>query len=61
MKIYNLKYVVTACVMLHDLCIATNINPRWRLSIEELELTNKIINRSENKSVLNKNASIIKN
>ena len=54
MKVYNLKYVVTACVMLHNICIATNnpCNPRWKL-------TNKIINRSKSKSESNKNADII--
>ena len=60
MKMYNLKYVVTACVMLHNICIATNnpCNPRWRLGAER-ELTNKIINRSKSKSESNKNADII--
>ena len=63
MKMFNLKYVVIACLMLHNLCMATNdpCNSRWRLSVEELELTNKIINRSESKSESNKNTCIIKN
>ena len=63
MKMCNLKYVVIACLMLHNLCTATNdpCNSRWRLSVEELELTNKIINRSESKSESNKNTCIIKN
>ena len=40
MKIYNLKYIVMACVMLHNLCIARNdpCNPRWRLTVKKLEL-----------------------
>lgn len=36
-------------------------NPPWRLSVAELELKNKIINRSKSKSELNKNAGKIKN
>lgn len=63
MKLYNLKYVVMACVMLHNLCIATNdpCNPRWKLSVEELELLSRTIKRSESKFESNKNAGIIKN
>ena len=63
MKMCNLKYVVIACLMLHNLCMATNdpCNSHWRLSVEELELTNKIINRSESKSESNKNTCCIKN
>lgn len=49
MKMYNLKYMVVACVMLYNLYIAKNdsYNPPWRLSVGELELRNKIINRSK--------------
>lgn len=36
-------------------------NLPWRLSVAELELKNKIINRSKSKSELNKNAGKIKN
>ena len=63
MKMYNLKYVIMACVMLHNLCIAMNVpwNPCWKLSVEELVLTNKIMNRSESKSESHKNAGTIKN
>ena len=41
-----------ACVMFHNLCIAANnlCNSRWRLSVEELGVANKIINRLESKS-----------
>ena len=37
---YNLKCVIMACVMLHHFCIHTNdpCYPRWKLSVEELEL-----------------------
>ena len=63
MKMCNLKFVVMACLMLHNLCMATNdpYNSRWRLSVEELELTTKIINRSESNSESNKKTGIIKN
>ena len=41
-KVFNLKYVIMACMMLHDFCIAIHDpwNPRWRLNVEELELNN---------------------
>ena len=37
--------------MLHNFCIAKHGsgNPRWRLSVEELELNNTIIKRRANK------------
>ena len=40
MKMYNLKCVIMACVMLHHFCIHTNdpCYPRWKLSVEELKL-----------------------
>ena len=41
-KVFNLKYVIMACMMLHDFCIAIHdpCNPRWCLNVEELELNN---------------------
>ena len=37
---YDLKYVIMACVMPHNFCIHTNdaCNPHRKLSVEELEL-----------------------
>ena len=43
-KVFNLKYIIMACVMLHNFCIAklNPCNPRWRLSVEKLELNNTV-------------------
>ena len=63
MKIYNLKYIVMACVMLHNLCIARNdpCNPRWRLTVEELELNSADIPRHQSNVESNANARKIAN
>ena len=48
-----------ACVMLHNFCIAKHddlCNPRWRLSIEELDLNNTVIKGRANKEESNRNA-----
>ena len=47
-----------ACMMLHNFCIAKHDprNPRWRLSVEEIELNNIVIKRRANKGESNKNA-----
>ena len=44
-RVFDLKYIIMACVMLHNFCIAKHdpCNPRWRLSVEELELNNTVI------------------
>ena len=57
-KVFNLKYIIKACVMLHNFCIDKHdpCNPSWRLSVEELELNNTVIKRSANKGESNKNA-----
>ena len=41
-KIFNLKYIIIACMMLHNFCIAKHdlCNPCWCSSVEELELNN---------------------
>ena len=43
MRNFNLKYVVMACIMLHNLCIEHNdpCEPRWRLEVNNLELFEK--------------------
>ena len=48
---HNLKFVVMACIMLHNLCIHIDdpCNPRWQLDVTELFLNDKNIQRSENK------------
>ena len=60
---YNLKYVIMACVMPHNFCIYTNdlCNPHWKLSVEELELNVRITNRQKYKRESNQNAIKIAN
>ena len=43
-KVFSLKYIIMACMMLHNFCIAKHdpCNPPWRLSVEELELNNTV-------------------
>ena len=49
-KLYNIKYVVMVCVLLHNLCIARNdpCNLRWKLQVDELDLIKKNVDRAEN-------------
>ena len=63
MKTYNLKHIVMAWVMLHNLCIARNdpSNPRWRLTVEELELHSADIPRHQDNVESNTNATKIAN
>ena len=37
-KVFNLKYILMACMVLHNFCIDKHdpCNPRWRLIVEEL-------------------------
>lgn len=48
---YNVKYVVMACVLLDDLCIARQdpCNPRWKLHVDKLILVERNIPRTKNK------------
>ena len=57
-KVFNLKHIIMAWVMLHNFCITKHdpCNPRWRLSVEELELSNTVIKKRANKGKSNKNA-----
>ena len=45
---YNVKYVVMACVLLDDLCIARQdpCNPRWKLHVDKLILVERNIPRT---------------
>ena len=47
-----------ACMMLHNFCIAKHdpCIPRWRLSVEELEVNNTVIKRRPSKGESNKSA-----
>ena len=57
-NVFNLKYIIMACVMLHNFCIAKHdpCNSPWSLSVKELELNNTVIKRRANKRESNKNA-----
>ena len=44
-----MKYVIMAAVFFHNLCIHTN-DPRWKISIENLEFTDKSVCRKESRS-----------
>ena len=50
-KLVNVKYVTLLCILLHNLCIAVKdpCKPRWRLSVQELQLDDSIFDRQENK------------
>ena len=39
-RMYNLKYVILSCMMLHNLCISVNdpCEPQWRLEVKQLSL-----------------------
>ena len=44
-RMYNLKYVIMSCIMLHNLCISVNdaCEPRWRPNVKELGLIKKTL------------------
>ena len=48
-KMFNLKYIIMACIMLHNLCISVNdpCEPRWRLKVGQLNLMRKPTLRKE--------------
>ena len=48
---HNVKYVVMACVLLHNLCLARQDSnkPRLKLHVGELSLVERNIPRTENK------------
>ena len=52
-RLHNLKYIITSCIMLHNLCIKHNdpCQPRWRLEVKELSLMTKRTTRVEDKNV----------
>ena len=47
----NLKYIIMACIALHNLCIAENdpCQPRWQLEVQQLDLIRTPIFRTESK------------
>ena len=40
-KLYNIKYVIMAILLLHNICVHRNdpCKPRWRLSLDDIKLT----------------------
>ena len=57
-KLYNIKYVIMACALLHNICIHHN-DPclsRWKLDVEELGLLDRQLDRHENKQKSTENA-----
>ena len=48
-RLFNLHYVIMACIVLHNLCIelADPCQPRWKLEVQELVLTRKQLHREE--------------
>ena len=50
-KLHNMKDIIMAAVLLHNLCIHTN-DPckRWKISVENLEFTDKSVCRKESRN-----------
>ena len=48
---FNLRYIVIACIALHNLCIkmSDSCQPRWRLEVHDLDLIRKKLRRAEDK------------
>lgn len=63
MRNFNLKYVVMACIMLHNLCIERKdpCEPRWKLQVNEIGLFEKPLKRSEDCNESNLNRTKISN
>ena len=51
-RLNNLKYIIMACINLHNFCIETKdpCNPRWILEVKELDLHEKETVREGNKN-----------
>ena len=50
-ELFNLRYIVMACIALHNLCIEISdpCQPRWRLEVDDLDLIRKRLRRVEDK------------
>jgi len=48
-KLYNIRYVIMAAVVLHNICIYRNdpCKPRWKLKVSNFELQNFATQREE--------------
>ena len=51
-RLKNLKFVIMACVMLHNLCISVRdlCLPRWQLQVKQLGLIRKACEGKEDKN-----------
>ena len=51
-KFYNIKYVITATALLHNIFIHRNdpCKPRWRLSIDDIELIDTELGRTQHRN-----------
>ena len=60
---FNLKYVVMACIMLHNLCIERNdpCESRWKLEVKDIELFEKPLKRTKDSNESNLNRTKISN
>ena len=57
---FNLKYIVMACIMLHNLCIEHN-DPRWKLEVKDIEFFEKPLKHTEDSNESNLNCTKISN
>ena len=50
-KMRNVKYVLMACVLLHNLCIERRdpCNPRWKLRVDQINMIPRNVPRKEDK------------
>ena len=62
-RFFNLKYIVIASVMLHNLCIDVNdpCLPCWRLHVKNISLTREQVVKREDVNLSDANRSNIVN
>ena len=62
-RLFNLRYIILACIALHSLCISVSdtYKPRWKLHIQDLGLIKKRIIRNESNVESNLNRMKISN
>ena len=62
-RLFNLKYIVMASVMLHNLCIDVNdpCLPRWRLHVKNISLIREQVEKREDINLSDANRSKIAN
>ena len=53
-RMYNLKYVIMSCMMLHNLCISVNnpCEPQWRLEVKQLSLIKNTFLKKQKKIII---------